>query len=281
MAGRRAWSHYGNLLVIVSLLQCGLLASSVSKITKGIDVNFWLTFSPVIVSGIAFLVFLFRATHKIYERAINSEKPNNENLPEVEQPKPAVFVLFVIILIVCGGLTVTIISYQKTQIEKLKRQLSSSKPIETDTQISHPIPISLTVTNVTVTQASPKNGALAKIDQDLQSVNTGARHDLLINFTVTNDFSIDQFNVTASVVRGNAKISNFDLEADPSQGNPKYSSDNKTCSLSCFPLNRAAGLLYISMSAVPCEVSLTSPLWDGQLMLDFYPTNTALVHMKR
>jgi hypothetical protein len=109
MAKKRAWAQLGNLLVIVSLIQFGLLAECVSKITKGVDVNFWLTFSPVIISVFGFLTFLFRAAHKIYERELNSEQSNSEDAPENEPPKPAMLVIFIAVILVCVGLVIYII----------------------------------------------------------------------------------------------------------------------------------------------------------------------------
>lgn len=123
MAKKRAWTQLGNLLVIVSLVQFGLLADCISKITKGIDVNFWLTFSPVIISVFGFLAFLFRAAHKIYERALNSEQSNGKDVPENEPPKPAMFVVFIAVTLGCVGLVITIITEQKTQIEQLRGQI--------------------------------------------------------------------------------------------------------------------------------------------------------------
>jgi hypothetical protein len=131
MAAVRSWNHFGTLVLIGSLLQAGLLVRYVSKLLQGVDVNFWITLSPVIAAAVLFFILWLMSAHKIYEQSLKPEKSNDDEIFTIKD-KPKSFALLVLAIIIILACSFAVLVIQHSQIAQLKSQLpqfSIAKPL--------------------------------------------------------------------------------------------------------------------------------------------------------
>ena len=140
MASVHAWNHYGNWLVFVSLLQAAFLVHGISNLFKGVDVNFWLTLVPVIVTAFLFFILLLKVAYEeFYVKGLKSEEVEVFVIRE----KPTRFVVFILAILAIFVSAIVIIVKQNSQIGDLKMQGENPSSIPTNSvaQSSSPKPM--------------------------------------------------------------------------------------------------------------------------------------------
>ncbi len=119
MASVRAWNHYGNWLVAVSLFQAALLVKWISNLCKGVDVNNWLTLVPVFVTALLFFILLLKVAHEFYVQGLKSENVEEDEVFLIRE-KPKRFVIFILAILAIFVSAVIIIVKQNSQIGDLQ-----------------------------------------------------------------------------------------------------------------------------------------------------------------
>jgi hypothetical protein len=122
-ARKEAWEHYGNLLVLATLAQLVLGANYFSKMLKGIDVDFLINFSPVIIVAIAFPILCTISAVKIANKQCKLED-FEAIVPQQTTKKLDIFIIILTILFVLMGV---IIAEQNSKNKELTLALNAAK----------------------------------------------------------------------------------------------------------------------------------------------------------
>jgi hypothetical protein len=132
-ARKEAWEHYGNLLILATFVQCGLAANFVSKMLKGVDMDFWINFSPVILVVVGFPILLTISAYRIATKQCKLE----EFQTIVPSQTSWRFDFFMVLIALLAILMVAIIGKQHFRIVALK---TSSMPVAASVPAPKPLP---------------------------------------------------------------------------------------------------------------------------------------------
>jgi hypothetical protein len=139
MASVRAWNHYSNWLVAVTLIQAALMLNWISNLCKGVDVNKLLTLVPVLFAALLFFILLLKIAHEFYVQGLKPENVKEDEVFVIRE-KPKRFVVFILAVMAIFVSVIIIMVKQNSQIGALQARDGKLPSISTNSAAQAPAP---------------------------------------------------------------------------------------------------------------------------------------------